>query len=46
MSNFRIYLSSELDEFLRKVADGDKKAAVGAKRGTKPPKTRTRKRKG
>ena len=45
-TNYRLYLPSELDEFLRKVGDGEKKAAVGAKRGTKPPKTRSRKRKG
>ena len=45
-SNFRIYLPSELDVFLRKVADGEKKAAVGAKRGKKTPKARSRKRKG
>ncbi len=45
-SGYRIYLTCELDEFLRKVADGEKKAAVGAKRGTKPPKARSRKRKG
>lgn len=43
---YRLYLPSELDEFLRSVGDADKKAAVGAKRGTKPPKARSRKRKG
>lgn len=45
-TGYRLYLPSELDDFLRKVADGEKKAAVGAKRGTKPPKARSRKRKG
>jgi len=46
LTAYRIYLRSELDEFLRKVADGDKKAAVRAKRGAKVSKTRARKRKG
>jgi len=45
-SGYRIYLPSELDEFLRKVGEGDKKAAVGAKRGKKTPKARSRNRKG
>ncbi len=45
VTGYRLYLPGELDEFLRKVCDGDKKAAVGAKRGKKPPKARARKRK-
>ncbi len=46
ITGYRLYLPSELDEFLRKVAGGEKKAAVGAKRGKKMPKARSRKRKG
>ena len=45
-TGYRLYLPSELDDFLRKVGEGDKKAVGGAKRGTKPPKARSRKRKG
>ena len=46
ITNFRLYLPSELDEFLRKVGDGDRKAASSVKPGKKSPKARSRKRKG
>ncbi len=46
ITGYRLYLPSELDEFLRKVGDGDRKAASSVKRGKKPPKARTRKSKG
>ena len=45
-SNFRIYLRHELDEFLRKVRESDRKAAAGAERGKKSSKTRSKKREG
>ncbi len=46
VTGYRLYLLHELDEFLREFGDTDKKAAVGAKRGKKMPKARSRKRKG
>ena len=46
ITGYRLYLPSELDEFLWRVGDADKKAATGAKSGRKPSKARSRKRKG
>ena len=46
VTGYRLYLPHELDEFLREVGDADKKAAAGEKSGNKPPKARSRKRKG
>ena len=46
VTGYRLYLTHELDEFLRKVGGADKKAVAGAKRGRKPSKARSRKHKG
>ena len=46
VTGYRLYLPSELEEFLREVGGANKKAVAGAKRSRKLSKTRSRKRKG
>ena len=46
ITGYRLYLPSELDEFLGKVRGADKKVADRAKSRTKRPKVRSRKRRG
>ncbi len=46
ITGYRLYLPSDLDEFLRRVGGADEKAATGAKSRRKPLKARSRKRKG
>ena len=46
ITRYRLYLPSELDEFLRSVGDAGKETGAGVKLGKKPSKTRSRKRKG
>ena len=46
VTGFRLYLSHELDEFLREVCGANRKMDAGAKGGSKPAQARPRKRKG
>ena len=46
VTGYRLYLPSELDDFLRRVGEAGEKTATKAKSGRKPSKARSRKRKG